>query len=428
MHEKKRQARELINVFKGDDYIYGLDCFDRLGGQAAALGRRAAVVISGVGKDWAAPVHQAVRRSLRAASVTVAGEFIPGAAPNSPREDVIRVAAALHERQPDVVVSVGGGSGIDGTKTSVAYHALGDLHPDLMDYFGVGRVSAMLDQSGRRLLPLVAVQLASGSAAHLTKYSNITYQDLVQKLLIIDEAVTPPKALFDYQTTQSMSPEFTMDGALDGVAHCLETYYGASADKESTLHPISLLGIDLIVNHLHRACRDGKDREAREALGLGTDLGGYAIMVGGTNGAHLTSFSLVDVLSHGRACAIMNPYYTVFFAPAIEPALRVVGQIYQDAGLCDVDLDRLSGRALGEAVARAMFALSRRIGFPTSLSDLPAFTDTHIERALAAARDPQLKMKLENMPIPMTTDMIDEYMGAVLLAAKEEELGLIKSV
>ncbi|MBN2578612.1 MAG: iron-containing alcohol dehydrogenase [Pirellulales bacterium] len=428
MHEKKRQARELINVFKGDDYIYGLDCFDRLGGQAAALGRRAAVVISGVGKDWAAPVHQAVRRSLRAASVTVAGEFIPGAAPNSPREDVIRVAAALHERQPDVVVSVGGGSGIDGTKTSVAYHALGDLHPDLMDYFGVGRVSAMLDQSGRRLLPLVAVQLASGSAAHLTKYSNITYQDLVQKLLIIDEAVTPPKALFDYQTTQSMSPEFTMDGALDGVAHCLETYYGASADKESTLHPISLLGIDLIVNHLHRACRDGKDREAREALGLGTDLGGYAIMVGGTNGAHLTSFSLVDVLSHGRACAIMNPYYTVFFAPAIEDRIRNVGAIYRAAGYTQADLDRLHGRDLGLAVAEAMCRLSESLGFPIKLADVAGFTEAHLERALAAAKNPKLESKLKNMPVPLTAATVDEYLGPVLQAAKTGDFSLVKNL
>jgi len=30
-------------------------------------------------------------------------------------------------------------------------------------------------------------------------------------------------------------------------------------------------------------------------------------MIGGTNGAHLTSFSLIDVLTHGRACAMLNP-------------------------------------------------------------------------------------------------------------------------
>ena len=49
-------------------------------------------------------------------------------------------------------------------------------------------------------------------------------------------------------------------------------------------------------------------------------------MLGGTNGGHLTSFSLVDVLSHGRACAMTNPYYTVFFAPAIQQPLQAGGQ------------------------------------------------------------------------------------------------------
>ncbi len=55
-------------------------------------------------------------------------------------------------------------------------------------------------------------------------------------------------------------------------------------------------------------------------------------MIGGTNGAHLTSFSLVDILSHGRACGLMNPYYTVFFAPAIQGPLRLMAGVMREAG------------------------------------------------------------------------------------------------
>src|SRR5690606_28326423 len=146
------------------------------------------------------------------------------------------------------------------------------------------------------------------------------------------------------------------------------------------------------------AVEDPNDMDAREALGLATDLGGYAIMVGGTNGAHLTSFSLVDVASHGRAVAIMNPYYTVFFAPAIEDRLRAVGDIYSRYGFIDADLSKLSGRELGLAVAEGMFAHYRSIGFPTKLSDLDGLRAEHVTRALTAAKDPQLDMKLKNMP------------------------------
>jgi alcohol dehydrogenase class IV len=171
-----------------------------------------------------------------------------------------------------------------------------------------------------------------------------------------------------------------------------------------------------------------QDKEARGALCLATDLGGYAIMLGGTNGGHLTSFSLVDILSHGRACAMMNPYYTVFFAPAIEDPLRMVGKIYQDAGLTTADVESLRGRELGVAVAEAMLEFSRRIGFPTRLSQVEGFSHAHIERALMAAKNPQLKMKLQNMPVPLTAEMVDEYMAPVLEAARDGDLTLIKNV
>jgi len=428
MSDKKEQARKLLSAFKGDAYFNGLGCFHRFGEQAAALGTRATVVTSGIGKAWGSLVHEATRATLDAAGVQLAGAFIPGAAPNAPKEDVFRIAEAIREQDPDVVVAVGGGSGIDCTKAAVAFLALGDRHPDLMDYFGVGQVSAMLAATGRSLLPIAAAQLAAGSAAHLTKYSNITFRDSAQKLLIVDPAIVPPQAHFDYALTRSMSPEFTMDGGLDGVAHSLEVFYGAPPDSLGTVRPIALLGIDLIVKHLDRACRNGEDLEAREGLGLGTDLGGYAIMVGGTNGAHLTSFSLVDILSHGRACAIMNPYYTVFFAPAIEEKVREVGAIYKAAGYTQADLGRLHGRDLGLAVAEAMLALSESIGFPAKLAEVPGFTAAHIERALTAAKNPKLESKLKNMPVPLSAEMVDAYMGPVLESAAAGDFSLIKNM
>ncbi len=151
-------------------------------------------------------------------------------------------------------------------------------------------------------------------------------------------------------------------------------------------------------------------------------------MVGGTNGGHLTSFSLVDILSHGRACAIMNPYYSVFFALAIERPLRVVGKIYQEANLTNADVEGLRARELGVAVAEAMFELARRVGFPTGLGQVDGFGPHHIDRALAAAKNPQLKMKLQNMPVPLTAEMVDEYMRPILEAARDGDLSLIKNV
>ena len=163
-------------------------------------------------------------------------------------------------------------------------------------------------------------------------------------------------------------------------------------------------------------------------MGLATDLGGYAIMLGGTNGAHLTSFSLVDILSHGRACGLMNPYYTVFFAPAIQRPLRLLASLCRQTGYATAAIESLKGRQLGVAVAEALIEFEKRIGVQSTLGEVPYFSDAYIDRALTAAKDPQLKMKLENMPVPLTSEMVDEYMAPILEAAKTGNLSRIKNV
>ena len=125
---------------------------------------------------------------------------------------------------------------------------------------------------------------------------------------------------------------------------------------------------------------------------------------------------------------MLNPYYTVLFAPKIEGPLRLVGGIYKEHGFISADLDKLSGRDLGIAVAEGMIAFSKQVGLPTTLSQVKGFSRSHIDRALSAAKNPQLKMKLQNMPVPLTAEMIDDYMAPVLEAAVSGDLRLIKNV
>ena len=272
------------------------------------------------------------------------------------------------------------------------------------------------------------MQTASSSGAHLTKYSNVTDPVSGQKKLIVDQAIIPDKSVFDYQLTETMPLKVTVDGAFDGMAHCLEVFYGIDQENYDLEKEIASTAIELIVKNTPKVVNDLEDTEAREALGLATDLGAYSIMVGGTNGGHLTSFSLVDVSSHGRACGIMNIYYTVFFAPAIEDQLKVIGDIFARNGYLEEKIEGLKGRELGEAVARGMINFAREINFPTKLSELEGFSDQHIERALKAAKDPQLEMKLKNMPIPLDASMVDQYMAPILEAAKTGDLKLIKNI
>jgi alcohol dehydrogenase len=417
------KARALLREFKGDAYLFGAGVLSRVGEVVASVGSRPVLVRDTFpGSD---DFVQTIRDSLAEAGVALVGE-IRGAGPNAPREDLFRITGELKALDPDVIISFGGGSTIDATKAAEVLRTLGG---EIDDYFGTGLVTKALAESSQSLTPHVAIQTAASSGAHLTKYSNITDVSTGQKKLIVDEAIVPARPVLDHKVTYGTPPALTADGALDGIAHCLEVLYGAVGKPYyAKVKEVASAGIGLVVNYLPRLVEAPQDTEAREANCLATDLGGYAIMLGGTNGGHLTSFSLVDILSHGRACAIMNPYYTVFFAPAIQEPLKLVGKIYREAGLTTADIESLSGHQLGVAVAEAMFELARRIGFPTRLSEVEGFSEEHIARALTAAKNPQLKMKLENMPVPLTAEMVNEYMGLILEAARDGDLTLIKNV
>ena len=417
------KARALIREFKGDAYLFGEGVLAQVGTVVASCGRRAALVRGTFrgSDDCVETIRESVSRAGGRIEAT-----IKGARPNSPREDLLRIADELRSAAPDVIVSLGGGSTIDTVKVAEVLRTLGG---EANDYFGAGVVTRAAAKAGTSLTPHVAIQSLAGSASHLTKYANITDIQAAQKKLVIDEAIIPAHPVFDHSLTYSAPRDLTADGAMDGIAHSLEVLYGAAGKPPyAKAAEIASESIALIVRHLPRVLDDLADKQSREALCLATDLGGYSIMTGGTNGGHLTSFSLVDILSHGRACAIMNPYYSVFFAPAIQGPLRLVGRIYRDAGLTNADIDTLSGRALGIAVAEAMLEFARRIGFPTTLGEVPGFGRQHIDRALAAAKDPQLKSKLQNMPVPLTAETVDEYMGPVLEAARDGKLGLIRNV
>ncbi|MFO7957719.1 MAG: iron-containing alcohol dehydrogenase [Candidatus Brocadiia bacterium] len=416
MADLRAKARELIRDFKGDSYAFGPGAIEQSGDLAGRIGQDFLIVRGRSCEENG--MLDGLKAAFDAAGLNIVGECL-GAAPNSPVEDVERVRDEILAADPGAVVGLGGGSLIDAAKGSVTLASLGGT---CEAYYGVDKVTQKLEASGQELLPMMAVQTASASAAHLTKYANITNMATMQKKLFIDEAVVPPVAVFDYLATLTMPEKFTKVGAFDGICHLLEVYFGVpdTHPRVDTVAEVGPTGLELIIGALPGAVEEPEDEGAREDIGLGTDLGGYAIMVGSTNGPHLNSFSLVDVMDHGQATALLLPYYTAFFAPAIQDRLLVVGDIYQRHGHIDdaVNLKRLPGTELGTVVGRAMARLAEDVGFPTKLDAVDGFGDEHVERMLTAAKDPSLASKLQGMPIPMKPGEVDRYMGSVLEAAR----------
>jgi len=437
MERWMEKAGNMLREWKGESYTFGFEVLERAGEQTAKFGKRALLIAAELGEPWVSAFLKTTGDSLRAQGVEF--EAIAGARPNAPREDLYRLALHIARTRPDVVVALGGGSTIDAAKgadvlSTFSPRDVQDIlnpSPALADgidpYFGVGLVTKVKSGSGKNLIPLVAVQTAASSGAHLTKYSNIT--DLVtgQKKLIVDEAIVPSASVFDYGVTLTAPTGLTLDGGLDGIAHAWEVFMGATGQPYyARMKEVAAACLSLIVHGLAKVKTDPGNREARHCLGLGTDLGGYSIMIGGTSGPHLGSFSLIDVLSHGRACAILNPYYTVLFSPKIQDQLAVFAEILSEGGYIRAKTEGKKGRALAVLVAKGMIQFARALGFPATLEEA-GVTKAHIKRMIQAAKDPQLKMKLQNMPTPMESERgdVDRLMRPTLEAAFTGNLDLI---
>jgi len=82
---------------------------------------------------------------------------------------------------------------------------------------------------------------------------------------------------------------------------------------------------------------------------------------------------------------------------------------------------------LGIIVAQGMIAFSKTVGAPVTLKELPLWNNSYIDKILSAAKDPQLEMKLRNMPIPLGASAVDEYMGPVIRAAASGDLSVIRN-
>ncbi|MGN1190803.1 MAG: iron-containing alcohol dehydrogenase, partial [Candidatus Ornithospirochaeta sp.] len=274
-----KKAYDLLKAWKGDSYVCGLGCLDKVGEIAKGYAGDDGKVLVVSNMTYMKPVADRVLASLEAAGVEVAGGAVcPDAKPNAPREDVYRITTYVLQHRPSAIIAIGGGSTIDACKAASVLATLGGkVTPEIDYYFGTGKITAELEKTASVLVPVVAVETSASSGAHLTKYSNITDPVVGQKKLIVDPAVVPAKSIFDYEVTCSMPVRVTIDGALDAIAHTFEVFCGAKGDKYEEAKDLCETAVSLVVDWAGKIIENPKNTKAREAIGLATDLGGYAI-------------------------------------------------------------------------------------------------------------------------------------------------------
>ena len=188
--------------------------------------------------------------------------------------------------------------------------------------------------------------------------------------------VAPAVVLYDPELTTSLPPRSTATSGMNALAHCVEALYGPSANPVSGL--LAEDGIRRLAAGLEASVRDPADLDGRAEAMLGAHLAGTVLAVAGVAIHHQLCHVIGGALGldHAGLNAVLLPHTVRFVAPAVPGEMRRAASAL--------------GAGDGDA-AGAVWALARRLGAPSSLTQLgmAAADIDGIAQAAAARVSPQ---------------------------------------
>lgn len=257
-------------------------------------------------------------------------QLFEGVEPDPSVETVMRGAAAMTEFQPDVIVSVGGGSPIDAAKAMWAFYE----HPEVT--FEELCIPFNFPHLREKAI-FVAIPSTSGTATEVTAFSVITDYAKGIKYPLADFEITPDVAIVDPDLAETMPPQLVAYTGMDALTHAIEAYV-------STLHgaftdPLALSAIQMVFDFLLPSYKG--DMVAREQMHYAQCLAGQAFsnaLLGIVHSmAHKTGAAFEgEHIVHGCANAMYLPYVIKYNSGNAE-ALKRYAEIARFIGIQGTD-------------------------------------------------------------------------------------------
>jgi alcohol dehydrogenase class IV len=314
-----------------------------------------------------------LRAALAARGVEVAVH--DGITPDPTHDVLQRGYEAAKAHRSDAILAVGGGSVIDAAKVIGAMVVSGKRPAQLVGMLKVGKP----------MLPLFAIPTTAGTGSEVTVAAVVTDPVAHVKAAVIDPKLVPAATALDPLMMKGMPKSITAATGMDALTHAIEAYTNRWPHAETAFHAVS--AVRMIFANLPRACADGDDLEAREAMALASFYAGLAFTKAYVGYVHAFSHKVGGMygVPHGLGNAILLPYVLDFLkdAPLAEQRLAELA-VAIGAGQASEPRAALARRF----VVRVR-ELNRTVGIPEKLEALKAADIPAVARAamIEAHRD-----------------------------------------
>ena len=295
--------------------------------------------------------------------------------------------------QYDVIIGLGGGSPIDSAK---AISILGKYGGQMRDY----KFPRLVTEPG---LPIIAIPTTAGTGSEATRVTVITDDTNDEKMLCVGIGFMPTVALVDYELTLTVPARTTADTGIDALTHALEAYVSKKANAFSDIQAVAAM--KLLAPNLRRVFNNGQDREAREAMMLGSTLAGIAFSNASVALVHGMSRPIGAFyhVPHGLSNAMLLPAVTEYSIPAAEHRYANAARAMGIAQASDSDA------SANQRLMAELYAINRELEVPTpaefgiSRSQFFANLSIKADQALASGSP------ANNPRVPSADDIIEIY-------------------